>query len=255
MGYMGSELKAEDEETNEKQANESSNSKDGKSLYRTTVMFSATMASDVEKLAKKYLRCPVVVSIGGVDSHMNMRIKQIIKMTSEKEKPKELVRVLSECKPPIILFVNKKLTAEFVYKVLKEARYKCVALHSGKSQYQRRDAYNDFKDGKYDVLIATDVAGRGLDIEDVDYVINYDCPQEIEKYSHRIGRTGRAGRNGTAYTLLTKEDEGMYYYLVKYLRNTKQNIPKDLEEHPRSKEPPTIDNTRNKKYNNNNNTD
>lgn len=238
---MGTQMKDENEDVNEKQAKLSAESKDGESNYRTTVMFSATMAPEVEKLAKKYLRCPVIVSIGGSDSYMNMRIKQIIKMTSEKEKPRELIQILRQCKAPIILFVNKKITADSVYKQIRETKYRAVALHSGKSQMQRSEAFIDFKNGKYDILIATDVAGRGLDIEGVDFVINYDCPQDIDKYSHRIGRTGRAGRNGTAFTILTKEDEGMYYDLVKYLKATKQDIPKELEDHPRAKVPPGSD--------------
>lgn len=239
---MGTQMKDENEEINEKQAKLSAESKDGETNYRTTVMFSATMAPEVEKLAKKYLRCPVIVSIGGSDSHMNKRITQIIEMTTEKEKPKVLLSVIRRCKPPIILFVNMKSTADVVYNQLKETRYRAVALHGGKSQMQRSEALDKFKDGKYDILIATDVAGRGLDIKEVDFVINYDCPQDIDKYSHRIGRTGRAGRSGTAITIVTKEDEGMYYYLVQYMRATNQEIPFDLENHPRAKNPSGTEN-------------
>lgn len=106
-------------------------------------------------------------------------------------------------------------------------------LHSGRGQDQREETLSKFRSGAIQVLVATDVAGRGLDINDVKYVLNYDMPNKIENYCHRIGRTGRAGKSGTAITLLTDSDSDVMYDLKQYLEATgTPNIPQQLLRHP-----------------------
>ena len=103
----------------------------------------------------------------------------------------------------MIVFVNSKRACDIVYKQLDTLGYRCTVLHSGKTQDQREAGMAGFREEKFNVLVATDVAGRGIDVPDVAAVINYDMPHTIEGYTHRIGRTGRAGKKGFAVTFLT----------------------------------------------------
>ena len=104
-----------------------------------------------------------------------------------------------------------------VGKVLESNRLHAATLHGGKNQEQRNDALNAFRDNVIRILVATDVAGRGLDISDVTHVLNYDCPQKLEAYTHRIGRTGRAGRSGEAVTLVSDADKPIFADLAAYI--------------------------------------
>ena len=188
-----------------------------KKKYRQTVMFTATMPPPLEKLARNYLRRPATVYIGTVGKPTE-RVKQIVIMCSENEKRNKLIEVLERgFDPPIIIFVNQKKGADILVKSLDRMGYSACTLHGGKGQEQRDFALLSLKQGNKDILVATDVAGRGIDIKDVSYVINYDMAKSIEDYTHRIGRTGRAGKSGTAITFLTKEDSHLFYDLKIYL--------------------------------------
>lgn len=120
---------------------------------------------------------------------------------------------MRDLKAPIIVFVNQKRSCEILAGVLEKWGWTCIEYHGGKSQEQREDAIQQFKAGKYQVLIATDLAGRGLHVEGVTAVINFDAPKNINDYIHRTGRTGRAGNKGTAFTFLTSSDEGLFFDL------------------------------------------
>ena len=121
---------------------------------------------------------------------------------------------------PIIVFVNQKKTADMVAKDLSRGGWRTSTLHSGKNQEQREAALQALRTGDADVLVATDLAGRGIDVQDVSLVINYQMAGSIEAYVHRIGRTGRAGKLGTAITFLTNDDdEVMWVYLNSILRD------------------------------------
>ena len=109
---------------------------------------------------------------------------------------------------------------------------RCTTLHSDKTQEKRENALNGFKSGFYDVLVCTNLASRGLDVEGITHVINYDAPSTISDYTHRIGRTGRAGKKGIATTFLTSGDEGIFYDLRLYLLESNQKIPEELLNHP-----------------------
>lgn len=132
-----------------------------------------------------------------------------------------------------MVFVNQKVDTEVLQAFLgKEHGHRCVALHGSKAQDRREAALESVRDGRVDILVCTNVAARGIDIDSVAHVINYDAPNTIVDYIHRIGRTGRAGKQGMATTLLTPEDEGLFYDLRKYLAENDQNIPQDLANHP-----------------------
>ena len=119
-------------------------------------------------------------------------------------------------------------------KYLESMSYAAGVLHGGKSQDQREETLEYFRSGKIQILVATDVAGRGLDIPDVTHVINYDMPSKIQPYCHRIGRTGRAGKSGTAITYLMDTDTEVMYDLKQYLESTDSVIPTGLAKNPSS---------------------
>ncbi|KAI8568635.1 hypothetical protein RHMOL_Rhmol02G0215800 [Rhododendron molle] len=167
---------------------------DEKKIYRTTYMFSATMPPAVEQLARKYLRNPVVVTVGSAG---NLITQHVIMMNSS-EKLHRLEKLLDQLggDKMAIVFVNTKRCADTLSRALDKAGYRLTTFHGDKSQEQRELSLEGFRAKRYNVLVATDVAGRGIDIPDVAHVINYDMPDKIEKYTHRIGRTGRAGKTG-----------------------------------------------------------
>jgi len=206
---------------------------DVKKKYRQTVMFTATMPPAVERLARSYLRRPAIVYIGSVGKPAE-RTEQIIKMTDENGKRKLLVQILeSGIEPPILIFVNQKKGCDVLAKSLEKMGYGACTLHGGKGQEQREYALSSLKSGSKDILVATDVAGRGIDIKDVSMVINYDMAKTIEDYTHRIGRTGRAGKTGVAVTFLTKEDSALFYDLKQVvLASPVSTLPTELDKHP-----------------------
>lgn len=216
-------------------------------VYRTTYMFSATMPPPVERIAKRYLRRPVVVTIGSAGKAVDS-VTQRVEWVERKAKPSALTRVLDNFQAgvrhmsgnddgfKIIIFVNNRENSEDVHnQLVRMDRYAVALLHGGKSQEQREECIKAFRDGEIDVMIATDVAGRGIDVKDVGLVINYDMPHTIENYTHRIGRTGRAGRKGTAVTFLAPSDEKTFYDLKAFLETSKASVPHQLANHEASR--------------------
>ena len=202
-------------------------------------MFTATMPPPLEKLARNYLRRPATVYIGTVGKPQE-RVKQIVIMCSENEKRNKLVEILDRgFEPPIIIFVNQKKGADVLAKSLDKMGYSATTLHGGKGQEQRDFALSSLKLGNKEILVATDVAGRGIDIKDVSLVLNYDMAKSIEDYTHRIGRTGRAGKHGTSITLLTKEDAPLFYDLKQaILESPISECPHELANHPDAQHKP-----------------
>ena len=212
--------------------------------YRMTYMFSATMPPSVERLARKYLRNPAVVNIGSAGKTSDL-IKQVVQWLTGGAKPKQLELVLSQYPDTqAIVFVNTKKAVDHVYNLCHKMGYSVGAIHGGKSQDQREDALKGFKAGEYDILVATDVAGRGIDVKGIDLVVNYEMPYLIENYTHRIGRTGRAGRQGTAVSFLTSEDQDLFYDLKELLTNSNNAVPPELARHEASKVKPQRDGRR-----------
>ena len=188
LDSMGGQLKAEDEDAAYQQEEAA---RKGEALdLRVTAMFSATMPPEVERLAKTYLRHPAIVSIGDRDSGKNKRIEQIVEVCKDSQKQQKLVSLAHPKTPDdkIIVFVNEKKRCDLVSRYLERANLRCSVLHGGKSQDQREAALESFRNGEIPILVATDVAGRGLDIPDVTAVINFDMSKKIENYCHRIGR-------------------------------------------------------------------
>merc|ERR1712027_305462 len=168
------------------------------------------------------------------------RVEQVVYMCKENDKRNKLIEILNAgIDPPIIIFVNQKKGADVLAKGLEKMGYNAATLHGGKGQEQRDIALSGLKAGAKDILVATDVAGRGIDIKDVTMVINYDMAKSIEAYTHRIGRTGRAGKSGKAITFLTTEHAELFYDLKAMLQSSPvSTCPHELSSHPEAQNKP-----------------
>ncbi|KAL7749346.1 mRNA splicing protein prp28 [Sorochytrium milnesiophthora] len=200
--------------------------------YRQTTMFSATMPPAVERLARKYLRHPAVVTIGTAGQAVDTVTQHVEFVNDDGKKRARMMQLLSEYDPPVIIFLNQKKTVDMLGKTLSKEGYSVVTLHGGKSQELREYGLAQLRNGEADVLVATDVAGRGLDVPNVSLVINYDMAKNIEDYTHRIGRTGRAGKKGVAVTFLTNNDTDVMYDLKQMLvASPVSTCPPELRSH------------------------
>ena len=178
--------------------------------YRQTLLFSATMPPEVEALARKYLRKPTVVQVGR-RSAAATTVRHFVYPVPKHRKAELLTHLLQSLKQEdsILVFTRTKHGADKVVQHLESHGFKADALHADKSQGQREQALARFKAGTTRLLVATDIAQRGLDISGISHVVNYDVPQQAEDYVHRIGRTGRAAKEGDAFTFMCADEIGM----------------------------------------------
>ena len=177
--------------------------------YRQTLLFSATMPPEVEALARKYLRKPVVVQVGR-RSMTASGVTHAVYPVPRDRKTELLAELLKGVgADSVLVFTRTKHGADKVVRHLEKVGIAADAMHADKSQAQRTRALEDFKSGKTRVLVATDIAQRGLDISGITHVINYDVPQQPEDYVHRIGRTGRAAATGDAFTFMSPDEIAM----------------------------------------------
>ncbi|HVZ48243.1 MAG TPA: DEAD/DEAH box helicase [Gemmatimonadaceae bacterium] len=177
--------------------------------YRQTLLFSATMPPEVEALARKYLRKPVVVQVGR-RSAAATTVQHFVYPCPKDRKTALLAKLIREhAMESVLVFTRTKHGADRVVSHLEREGIAADALHADKSQGQRTKALADFKDGRTKVLVATDIAQRGLDISHITHVVNYDVPQQAEDYVHRIGRTGRAAKTGDAFTFMSADEIAM----------------------------------------------
>jgi ATP-dependent RNA helicase RhlE len=177
--------------------------------YRQTLLFSATMPPEVEALARKYLRKPVVVQVGR-RSEAASTVTHAVYPVPRERKSTLLVELLKQsAMDSVLIFTRTKHGADRVVRHLEDEGIAATAMHADKSQGERTRALEDFKSGKIRVLVATDIAQRGLDVSGISHVINYDVPQQPEDYVHRIGRTGRAAATGDAYTFMSTDEIAM----------------------------------------------
>ena len=177
--------------------------------YRQTLLFSATMPPEVEALARKYLRKPQVVQVGR-RSMAASTVAHAVYPVPHTRKTELLIQLLQQADMnSVLIFTRTKHGADRVVRDLKRGGIPATAMHGDKSQGERTKALAGFKAGKIRVLVATDVAQRGLDISGISHVINFDVPQEPEDYVHRIGRTGRASQTGDAYTFMAPDEIAM----------------------------------------------
>ncbi|CAL9204843.1 unnamed protein product [Musa hybrid cultivar] len=203
------------------------------SSVRQMVMFSATWPLAVDQLAREFMDPnPVKVVVGSEDLSANHDVMQIVEVLEDRQRDSRLVALLEKYhqsqRNRVLVFVLYKKEAGRVENMLQRRGWKAVSVHGDKAQHDRTKALCLFKEGKCPLMIATDVASRGLDIPDVEVVINYSFPLTTEDYVHRIGRTGRAGKKGVAHTFFTKENKGLAGELVNVLREAGQTVPTAL---------------------------
>jgi len=184
---------------------------------RELVLFSATTNQDVMTIAWKYQNEPVEVRIEATKEN-RPQITQYVIETTREEKYENLLYLLdSDAYQRVMVFINTKDMTQRICKRLKDAGYPADCLHGDMRQSARNDVMSKFRKGKFQLPLATDVAARGIDVDDVEAVINYDLPNENEYYLHRIGRTGRAKRHGVAFTLLTYTESVRFDEILKYI--------------------------------------
>merc|ERR1719340_129517 len=201
---------------------------------RQVLMWSATWPKEVRRLAEDFLTNYTHINIGSQDLHANHNILQIVDVCEEHQKEQKLARLLEEigCEPnnKIIIFTETKRKCDELTRLMRKDGYPAMCIHGDKQQKERDWVLNEFKNGATTILVATDVAARGLHVDDVKFVVNYDYPNNSEDYIHRIGRTGRKVNKGTAYTLFTPGNGAKARDLVEVLQEAKQVVnPKLLE--------------------------
>merc|ERR1719347_2092395 len=199
---------------------------------RQTVMFSATFPRQMEGLARRILMKPVEVQVGG-RSVVSNEIEQNVEVVEEDNKFLKLLEVLGKYteQGSCLVFVDKQEHADGLLKDLMNASYtSCASLHGGIDQYDRDSTITAFKQGKVQILVATSVAARGLDVKDLILVVNFDCPNHYEDYVHRVGRTGRAGNQGFAYTFITSEQDWYSGEIIKALELSESLVKQDLRD-------------------------
>ncbi|XP_053316329.1 probable ATP-dependent RNA helicase DDX43 [Spea bombifrons] len=199
---------------------------------RQTVMTSATWPDGVRRLSKSYLKDPMMVYVGTLDLAAVNTVQQQVLVIPEEEKRAFTLHFIDSLKPDdkVIIFVGKKLIADDLSSDFSLQGIPVQCLHGNREQCDREQALDDFKKGKVRILVATDLASRGLDVHDVTHVFNFDFPRNIEEYVHRVGRTGRAGRTGESITLVTRKDWRVSAELINILERANQEVPPELME-------------------------
>lgn len=201
---------------------------------RQVLMWSATWPKSVQRLAEDFLKEYIHINIGAQELHANHNILQIVDVCEDNEKETKLARLLEEiagdATAKILVFVETKRKADELTRLMRRDGYPAMCIHGDKEQKEREWVLGEFRGGSTSILVATDVAARGLDVDDVKFVINYDYPSNSEDYIHRIGRTGRKGRTGTAYTLFTPRNGAKAKDLVDVLTEAKQVVNPKLTE-------------------------
>lgn len=212
---------------------------------RQTLMTSATWPVGVRRLAKSYLKSPMMVYVGTLDLAAVNTVQQMVLFVPEEEKKAYVFDFIQRMEPQdkVLIFVGKKIKADDLSSDLCLQGIAVQSLHGDREQCDREEALQDFKDGRVRILVATDLASRGLDVHDITHVFNYDFPRNMEEYVHRVGRTGRAGRSGASVTLVTRDDWKIASELITILERSGQDVPEELvlmaeryEKHKRERE-------------------
>lgn len=195
---------------------------------RQTLMFSATMPTEIRRLADSWLRNPVEIKVDPIGTAAEL-VEQSVFYVEQQHKPELLINYLqNNAIERTLVFTRTKHGADKVVRKLEQAGIRAAAIHGNKSQNQRQRALDSFKSNRPPVLVATDIAARGLDITGISHVINFDMPNVPEQYVHRIGRTGRAGANGIAVSLCGREERSWLRQIERLTRQTIEIVPHPL---------------------------
>merc|ERR1719218_65003 len=199
---------------------------------RQTLMWSATWPNEVQRLARDICKeNPVHINVGSLDLRTAHTIRQYVEVVQQQDKRGRLKRLLEKVMDGsrILIFASTKRGGDELTREMRLDGWPALCIHGDKKQEERDWVMKEFKEGKSPILVATDVASRGLDVKDIKYVINYDFPSQIEDYVHRVGRTGRAGATGSSYTFFTQDKFRHAGELIKVLREANQPVPQELE--------------------------
>uniref|UniRef100_A0A1B6MM05 RNA helicase n=1 Tax=Graphocephala atropunctata TaxID=36148 RepID=A0A1B6MM05_9HEMI len=195
---------------------------------RQVLMWSATWPKEVRNLAEEFLNNYLQINIGSLQLAANHNIHQIVEVCDDVEKPDMLLKLLGDISHEpdnkAIIFVETKRGVDEITRAVQRNGFNAMAIHGDKSQQDRDYVLADFRSGRTNILVATDVAARGLDVDDVKFVINYDYPQSSEDYVHRIGRTGRSSKTGTSYTFFTPSNAKQASDLISVLQEAGQEV-------------------------------
>ena len=201
---------------------------------RQTLMWSATWPKEVQKMANDFLTDCIHLQVGSTELTANKNILQIVDVCDENQKHSKLMRlmeeIMGESQNKTIIFTETKRKCDQITRDMRRDGWPAMCIHGDKSQPERDWVLNEFRSGKSPIMVATDVASRGIDVKDVKFVINYDFPNQVEDYVHRIGRTGRAGHTGTAYTFFTSGNMKQAKPLVEILKEAGQQVNPRLQE-------------------------
>ena len=184
---------------------------------RQTMLFSATMPENIVSMARAYLKLPVRVEIARSGTAAK-DVTQELFFVTQAEKPRLLEKILQEYRGSVLVFSRTKFSAKKIAVHLRALGHAAVEFHSNRSQTQRQEALDGFKNGKYRVVVATDIAARGIDVKNIELVLNYDLPTVAEDYIHRIGRTGRAGGKGHAISFARPDQRGDVQAIERLMR-------------------------------------
>lgn len=206
-------------------------------------LFTATMPAAMHALTSAWLNNPKKIALKSASSGasagraISATVVQVVQVCAEHKKPVKLMKHLESIKtattgnrhaPKILIFSNRIKTVRFIFKLVLKANFRTVQLHGERSQEEREEAIKDFKSGKVQVLVASDVAARGLDVQNLPYVVNYDFPGNLDTYIHRVGRTGRLAADGHAFSFLTREMAPLAGSLLGLLREHDQSVDPNL---------------------------
>lgn len=172
---------------------------------RQTMLFSATMPSGIVKLAARHLKTPVRIEVAPAGTAAE-QVEQEIYLVKSEDKLRHLEKILQAHKGSVLVFMRTKYAAKATVKKLKALSFSATEIHSNLTQSQRKNSLEGFKSGKYRIMVGTDIAARGLDVNGIELVVNYNLPDNLEDYVHRIGRTGRAGKKGKSISLVTQDE-------------------------------------------------
>merc|ERR1712070_998563 len=199
---------------------------------RQTLMWSATWPDQVKRLARDICKeNPVHINVGSLEMRTAHTIRQYVEVVQQQDKRGRLKRLLEKVMDGsrILIFASTKRGGDELTREMRTDGWPALCMHGDKKQEERDWVLKEFKEGKSPILVATDVAARGLDVKDIKYVINYDFPGSIEDYIHRVGRTGRAGATGSSYTFFTSDKAKMARELIQVLNEAGQSVPPELE--------------------------
>lgn len=205
---------------------------------RQTLLFSATFSKEIKQTVQGALNKNYLLATSNIEEYVtNDNIEQHFIYVEEHEKIAQLHTLLQECNGTaisklinyILVFLDRKKAVDDLYKIMTRGNYNCAVIHGDKTQIERNSVIERFKSGKIPILIATDVIGRGIDFPNVSYIFNYDTPKNIDDYVHRIGRTGRCGNTGKAFSFINENSRSIINDLLSLLKKQKKEIPDFLE--------------------------